>query len=293
MVVWVVNDRLTAIPGTRTMWHELLDLVPGSVFVAVDYGNPRLPMSQPDLVIRPASYFGPLPVTCPQVVFFQEIHEPRTATRSVAVAAASNANLIVWNSSYTKSHYPELAHKESLVVPIGTDAAKFQLGKDHGAAVLWVGAPSYIKGWPLFLELASRMDAQFCVVSKQPVHEAWEKFVVHTSVRQETLAALMGRCRLALCTSEVETQHLAGIEAGLCGVPIVTRRLGAYADLQDGPWGSIVERPYDVDEWLAKIDKAPPPGPQVRQHWLDAGYDLETWKRKWTEIVGRFVNVVA
>ena len=64
---WLINNQLTAIPGTRTFWHDLLDWYPGLEDKCDGYTDfgvlaekiESIPHT-PDYIIRNGSYFRKL-----------------------------------------------------------------------------------------------------------------------------------------------------------------------------------------------------------------------------------------
>jgi glycosyltransferase involved in cell wall biosynthesis len=174
------------------------------------------------------------------------------------------------------------------VIPIGVDSELFRLptkARDENT-ICWIGAPYHIKGWDTFLSIVADMpDTPFVVVTKVKIVRPSQNVVVYELVEHKDLPAIMGFCTKLLCTSRLETQHLAGIEAGLCGVPVVSSRVGIYADLADGAWGRCLSVDAGVDEWVDALQQPMECGSVVRQFWLDAGLSESKCVEKWSSAI--------
>ena len=71
----LVNDCLTTIPGTRTFWHDLQDwfymkFIGGPYEHLAGIASPDLDAT---LIIRNATYFGPISTKVPQISLLQDI----------------------------------------------------------------------------------------------------------------------------------------------------------------------------------------------------------------------------
>lgn len=290
MTGWLVNDRLTAIPGTRTFWHHLLDSVQGledkttapfSVLTSVIEAECRL--GEPDYIIRNAAYFRWLNVTCPVVSFVQDVL--LEFQRDVLLEACAASRMIVFNSEYTRAQYPELATANYKIIPIGTDETIFKPCEPDAdipeGAVLWVGSGHQIKGFDLACELARKSDRPWVFVMKDDAPVNVDGAVVLRSIPQSRLASVASACVVGVCTSKVETQHLAGIEMGMCGLPLVTTNVGAYYDREPGNWGMVSQGKWLSEvECLSKMDYAHP-----ASYWRDAGFGLSKCMAEWQEVV--------
>ncbi|MHC4094400.1 MAG: glycosyltransferase [Planctomycetota bacterium] len=107
------------------------------------------------------------------------------------------------------------------------------LGLPDGC-ICWVGASqgaaAQIKGYDIFLQIARlNPDLYFVAVFKDAIPEYCPPNVrMYERVDQDMLSRIYGACRVGLCTSRQETQHLAGIEMGACGLPLVVPEVGCY-----------------------------------------------------------------
>jgi hypothetical protein len=85
----LVNDVLTCIPGTRTFWSDLVEWF-DMEFWGGDYAHldekvtTRATLAEPSLIIRNASYFGPLEASnhIPTISLLQDIPRSRSCRTS-------------------------------------------------------------------------------------------------------------------------------------------------------------------------------------------------------------------
>jgi len=270
VTTWLVNDFLTCIPGTRTFWHDLMDefglvdktgtrfdqLAP-AIEGAIDAGG------TPDLIIRNASYFRPIHRTVRTICFAQDM----SARRDVMLAS----DLVVFNSAYTKSRFPGV---EGVVIPIGVDFDCFHPQGDAGSPgrIMFVGAVNnHPKGFDRMHALIDATDYEYLLVLKDGNFPESKRVKVVKRAPQAEMARLYADAALLVCTSREETLHLAGVEAGACGVPVVAPSVGIYWDLLDGPWGLKCE----------EEDFAPPVRRAMRtRELLHPFTPREFWKAK-------------
>lgn len=202
------------------------------------------------LIIRNCSYFGPLEhsKTVPIISLLQDIFLDGPQ-REMQMTVMHSSRAVVFNSGYTKSKYnfsDELLNIARLpVIPLPVDFSLFEPGNPMGlqqalslpdGAVCWIGAcegaTGRIKGWDIFLQ-AVRLnpDIPFVAVFKDKLPDyAPANLRMYVRVTHEDLMKIIGACRVGLCTSRSESQHLAGIEMGACGLPMVAPRVGVYYD---------------------------------------------------------------
>lgn len=91
---------------------------------------------------------------------------------------------------------------------------------------------------------------------------------------------------MLVCTSRVETLHLAGVEAAACNLPLVTSNVGVYYNLENGLWGrntkSLNPKVFidEINYVKQNITDFSP-----RNEFLKMGLDTETCKNKWLELI--------
>ncbi len=287
MTGWLVNDKLTAIPGTTTFWHHLLASIPGlldrttGTFEGLaNKTEAHAEIDRPDYIIRNAAYFRSLEVDCPVISFVQDIMHGKA--RDVLADACNNSDLVAFNSEYTLAAYPEL--HANAVIPIGTDDAVFSPKEPDGSipchAVLWIGSSHNIKGFDLACHLAENSPRPWIFVMKDDAEVPCGSKVFH-KISQEQIAMLASSCAVGACTSREETQHLAGIEMGMCGLPLVTTDVGVYHGRETGDWGTRVQRDWHSDiEAAASLDRE-----AVRKYWIEEGFGLDACMSAWRGLV--------
>jgi len=289
MTGWLVNDKLTCIPGTRTFWHHLLDGVPGLVDKTIGtyeglagHVESEAVTAEPDYIIRNAAYFRWINVGCPVISFVQDIVEGALRDQLIEACAASRS--VVFNSEYTKMMYPELHATDCRVIPIGTDETIFRprISDPYipDDAVLWVGSGHRVKGFDLACRLASESERPWVFVMKDDTQVEVGALVLRR-ISQEQLARVASACSVGVCTSTRETQHLAGIEMGMCGLPLVTTEVGAYYSRPIGPWGQVSNGHWhDEIEMASKLNRA-----HAALYWRKAGFGLPECIDKWRDAI--------
>lgn len=273
----LVNDCLTAIQGTRTFWHDLQEWF-DMEFVGVDadqnYSHLAVKADavagiidqledgeviETQLIIRNASWFGPLKASerIPTISLLQDIFE-EGPQREMQEAVMETSKIVAFNSEFTKERYlrtkrPFVA--KSPIVPLPVDFTLFEPGNAMGlqqalslpdGCICWIGASQgaagQVKGHDIFLSIVRQNpDLHFVAVFKDAAPEYGPPNMrTFTRLPHEELVKVIGACRVGLCTSRVESQHLAGIEMGACGLPLVAPAVGAYWKREDMP-GVVVD----------------------------------------------------
>lgn len=291
---FLVNDWMSRIEGTITLWGKLLDWFPDlrwmgdcdyselPYYVFTEYAN-RYP--KPEYIIRNATYFPPLDIPVPTIVLLQDIMPPGSAQRANQIDVCRDAALVVYNSEYTRSRYPELEGCPFRVIPLPVDFEVFKPMPEviKRFDVCWIGAASSVKGWDILVDLIRRSDLFFRLVMKDRGEIRSSRVEVVRKVTHGDLPRLINECRIGICTSREETQHLAGIEMGGCGLPLAVTDVGAYWNRPPGKWridfGGLtreVLRGRDAD---MRKD-----APAIADYWASE-FNEEGCKAAWEEAV--------
>lgn len=306
----LVNDMLSALPDHRTFWHLLKDWF-DCEFVGGDYDT--LPTQakeaasyfdlglsewiQASVLIRNASYFGPIETPVPQIALLQDIM-PDGPQRAMQQAVIATCKAVVFNSAFTKSQYGEMGQ----VIPLPVDFETFRPGNAMGlqqalglpaGCTVWVGASQgaagQVKGWDIF-QMIVRLnpDLSFVAVFKDAIPDIIPPNLrAYARVTHEELARIIGASAVGLCTSRIESQHLAGIEMGACGLPLVVPPVGTYWQRENMP--GIIESDLNVPAYSAAIRK-------MREQTFDRDLVRDSWRREfhpevvrlqWTDLVAR------
>ena len=323
----LVNDALTQIPGTRTLWNELQDW-----FDMEFIGHPFNELSskvdlsilamafKPSLIIRNATWFNTLASsqTIPTISLLQDIMEDGPL-REMQEAVIKSSKMTVFNSEFTSSKYEDVtlikAHHHAstgcaltahahTIIPLPVDFSIFEPGNPMGlqqalslpdGCVCWIGSQHPVKGWDIFLSVARHNpDIPFVAVFKDALPEYLPPNVrAFVRLPQDELVKVIGACRVGLCTSRIESQHLAGIEMGACGLPMVAPPVGTYYERKDMP-GEVIDEPTPSNysetlrAWLF-----PPPGnhllrpPEpstIREYWKRE-FDRSIIRATWTKLI--------
>jgi hypothetical protein len=303
---------LSALPGHRTFWNDLKEWF-DMEFVGGEYGHlaeiaERASWVEADakevpLLIRNASWFQPIRsiVPLPTISLLQDIFEEGPA-REMQEAVIRSSHATVFNSMFTADKYSKFYGDSALralshVFPLPVDFSVFAPGNAMGlqqalslpdGCICWIGASQgaagQVKGWDILLQIARlNPDLSFVAVFK----DAAPPYVppnMRTYVRlsQEELAKVIGACRVGMCTSRMESQHLAGIEMGACGLPMVAPEVGIYWK-RNFPGVPI----SDEGSYSAAIRGTLPryfPPDVVREYWRKE-FDREIIREKWTALI--------
>ena len=316
--IWLVNDAPSQIDGSRTLWHDLLEWLEPAQFIGhesyaglkarveLEY---RTASEKPALIIRNASYFPVLDLDVPQIALVQDLLSG--PARDMQVEVCRRATMVVYNSAFTRDALAdaELPSTSSRVCPLPVDFDLFQpeggfLGdykKEREAArrlydiapdsVCWVGTASVgggVKGWDILLEMTRQAeDIDFVVVTKDCEVPSSGNIRGFYRLGQKALADVYRACRVGLCISRTETQHLAGLEMGATGLPLVVSPVGVYAGREPGNWGHVVKN-LVAEEFviaLRQVRDKPPPPALVRDYWAREGFDRPACKARWQSVV--------
>jgi glycosyltransferase involved in cell wall biosynthesis len=282
---WLVNDCLTCIPGTKTFWHDLLEWFPDLTFIGGPYVGladkvERIP-EEPDYIIRNASYFRPLNVKCPVISLLQD-YASGSFLREWQLAVAAKST-VVFNSPYIASRYPEI---DGRVIPLGTDFDFFrplpEIREDVlSDSILWVGSgTNHPKGYDRLLEVIKSTQYNFCLVMKDGTQFNHPRVRVFNRVGHVQLREIINSCRMLLCTSTVETLHLAGVEAMACNLPVVAPNVGIYHGWDDGSWGAKLKGHQSIRSVMRNLDSFTP-----REYALSKGLDKRSCRKAWDSVV--------
>lgn len=293
---WLVNDRLTCIPGTRTFWHDLLDWVPNLEDKCNEYTPFNLLADKiemearynpPDYIIRNATYFRPLNLNIKTISLLQDItNKPN---------AANSSDIVVFNSPYTYSKFKNSIKTKSVIIPLGTNFNLFNKTIDYSDelgilpnSILFIGESTINpKGFDILLDIIEHTNYNFCLVMKDNYSSNNKRVKVFNKISHDILVKVINSCKLLLCTSREETLHLSGIEAAACNIPLVTSNVGLYFSLTNGSWGrkvlsfNYIDYIKEIKYVLDNLNEFSP-----REEFLSMGLDLNTCKQKWLNLIG-------
>lgn len=293
---WLVNDCLTCIPGTKTLWHDLLDWMPNLVDKTNGYTDYRYLADTiesqavtdcPDYIVRNASYFRKLNFDSFTISLMQD---PFNASQ---LDVLNSSDVVVFNSEYMRqSCIGQITPKKEVVIPLGVDFDFFRPLKSFRKelniperAVLFIGADNKWKGFDKVRWLIDNTNLNFCLVMKDGVSINNDRCVTFNSVDHDTLLKIINSCSVCLCTSTMETQHLSSIEAGACGLPIVTTNVGIHYNKDGGRWGEKIADDASENDILEIILKALNSKYDTRSCFIEFGYGKDSCQESWRSLV--------
>ena len=139
----LVNDVLTCIPGTRTFWSDLQDWFDmnflGGPYEQLAVLSEIALKSPTSVVIRNASYFGPIKTDVPQIALLQDVFADGPA-RQMQQEVLDSCLVVVANSTFTASHYQVKRAVDSRwmgpskinIIPLPVDFSLFEPGNAMG-----------------------------------------------------------------------------------------------------------------------------------------------------------------
>lgn len=301
---WLINDCLTCISGTKTFWHDLLDWLPNlqdktDGFTQASKIVKKIEElvnieSNPDYIIRNASYFNHINIKTYVISLLQDIIK-----NSMQYKVLDKSNIIVVPSLYMYEQYKGKYQSKLRLIPLGIDFDLFKplqnrklLEKELGIlpnSILFVGSSkNYPKGFNIVLDLIKNTNYNFCLVMKDDYKIIHNRVKVFNKVSHKDLLKIYNACSLLICTSKVETQHLAGLEAAACNLPIIATDVGIYYSRESGIWGEKVNN-YDFISKIKKVFNnlnyySP------REYFLKRDYDTQSCKKKWLNLVSMFLK---
>lgn len=296
---WLVNDCLTCIPGTKTFWHDLLEWVPGLIDktnghtgfnILADRIEKEAAQGAPDYIVRNATFFRRMSLPCKQISLLQDCYAERGQQKDVC----NNSDVTVFNSNYTYEQYKnDVTECKIEVIPLGVDFDLFRKTEDKHPdvlpnSILFVGSSdNYPKGFDVLRRLIDETNYNFCLVMKDSFSMSHPRVRIFNRIDHDTLVKIYNSCEMLVCTSVVETLHLVSIEAGACGLPIITTNVGALYNMESDSWGLKVNNNNYAEciEFVMNNKDCFSP----REFFLKHKFDKNSCKERWTSLIEREV----
>jgi glycosyltransferase involved in cell wall biosynthesis len=296
--VWIVNDLLTCIPGTKTFWHLLLD-IDGTIDKT---GNPFSILSDKiekdedacDLIIRNGTFFRWIDRDCKTISFIQDCYDGDETQR----ACIANSDMVVFNSEWTRNKYAPT--KEHRVIPIGVNQDLFRPNGYHSIfdkrrkVGIFVGDYNATKNTRMFESICgSRPDLDFIYVSKS------SNSIKHSNVKnvrggvdERGMVELYNSADFCIMCSPIETLHLTTIEAALCDIPVIGPSTGWLASHYSPKVGELIQDCNDIGQYLEAIDRLlKTPSYEPRDYMLnDTPYTWSACKKDWEEVINEVLS---
>jgi glycosyltransferase involved in cell wall biosynthesis len=309
---WLVNDYLTCIPNTRTLWHDILDFLPsckdktgwGFDILADEIEKLARKEGEPDYIIRNSCYFRRLALKSKTFSFVQDPH--RDAQQ---LDVCNNSDVTVICSEWIRDYFGGLLTGRVEIIPTGVDFNYFDRNKPYGDfshyceyidierlgilpdSILFIGANQPNKGFPALMDLIMETNYNFTCIFKDNTRINHPRVRCFNKISTDQVFEIMCGCAVFLCLSLTEPQHVSGVEAGACGLPIVANNVGWYYEREHVPFGGmtqtewgIVVHDYDYKQALDRIfaDRSLY---NPRKFLKERGYDYPEYKHKWQSIV--------
>jgi len=301
---WLVNDCLTCIPGSRTLWHDLIDWFPGLEDKTNGYTDYSILASnienlynnsekKPDYIIRNGSYFQKMNIDIPTIALIQD-----TQYNDMQTEVINSATCVVFSSHQTYKIYKDRINPKNIRVIEWASDFKFwkPIIERHSEvlpnSIIFIGDSSYEKkGFHRVLNLIEKMeDFNFCLVMKDDTtlsiipEKSRNRVKIFNKVNSETVRLLINSSVCGICTSGMEEGHWAGVEMGACNIPMVSRPMGRYLDNIDGIgiWGELADD-EDFSETIRHvvINKSS----YSPREYYSKEYTHERFKEKWTALL--------
>lgn len=315
---WLVNDYISCIPNTRTLWTDLLDFLPDltdctgyGYDILADKTEELAKQGLPDYIIRNSSYFRRLNINRPTISFVQDPH------RDAQQIDVCNHSTTVICSEWIRDLFGGLLTGRVEIIPTGVDFDFFKsrhheyIGAEyagkmadyyadmHGlldCSILFLGANQYNKGFDHLLKLITETDYNFTCIFKDDTKINHPRVKCFNRIPSQTVYEIMCGCLVFLCLSRTEPQHVSGVEAGAVGLPIVANNVGWYYDRNYDKTGGMTETQWGVvvhnDDYKAGIDLV------MKEPWKydsttflkENGYDRPEYKQKWVDLVNELTH---
>jgi len=307
---WLVNDCLTCIPGTETLWHNLLNAIPGledktdgytdySILankIESDYASANV---KPKYIIRNGSYFRKLNINVPTFCLIQD-----TMNNPMQTDVINSCDAVVFPSKFTYNAYKDRINPKSVkIIQNGADFNFFKpLNERHPDvlpnSVIFIGDSSIEKkGFHRVLDIIHNMpDLNFCLVMKDdttlakiPVADR-HRVRIFNKVSARVVRILINSSICGICTSGNEEEHISGIEIGACNIPMVSRPLSRYLDDKDDiAWGVISWNDSEFPEKIRYVLQNPHLF-SPRDYYIGK-YSTEISMQKWGQLVSDLQSI--
>jgi len=290
---WLINDYLTCIPNTKTIWHDFLEWFP-ELEDKTGWPFPSIPKYiesleyRPDYIIRNATFFRALNLNVPTISLMQDIYSG--TKRDTQIDVCSKSSHVVFNTQYMYEEYKNEINAPYSIIPLGSDSDLFKplnYEKEEDT-IIFVGSTHEVKGFDLLTKIINRTSYKYILVLKDNVEVSFnnKNVSIYRNIDQQTLNELLNLSDVMLCTSRQETLHLSGVEAMLAGVPVVAPEIGVYAGLkEDDRWGIMVDT-REESEYIRCIDNLlTNKKHDTRQCALDNKLTKKDSKNSWKNLV--------
>lgn len=268
---WLVNDYMTCVPNTRTIWHDLIDWLPGLQDKCNNGHLLDLPThldklikeeSEPDYIIRNASYWPHYPFTKSKIFSILQDFRSEPQLKQMQIDVCNNSERVIAVSNFVKENFQDKIDNDIDVLPIGTNFDFFKPLEVKNEfdilpnSILWIGDyNNHPKGFDILKNIIKHTEYNFCIVLKSNYKIEHKRVRCFNRIPHSQLVKVMNNCSVVLCTSKEETLHLSSIEAAACNLPVVTSNIGVHYNIESGLWGENVKS-FEYNDYIKAIDKS-------------------------------------
>lgn len=278
----LINDFKTRIPGTRTFWHFLEDILDAH-FISFKkwFWRKHLTNFNPDVIIQNA-FWGDLKISKKPIIMlvqdnYHALMKHGFLDQAVCIehiqqikSAINVSEFVVVNVNSLLGLY-DISPKKACWIPMGVDSSVFypspteraQTRKELGITGhcnMFVGDETLIHGWDqVKLKIEEDNDVEWILVSKnKPFSLIGKNIRKFCNIDHDMLRKLYNASDLFFARGSI---GLPAIEAMLCGTKVdITHDIGYFED------------------WY-------PENKDPRSEAISAGFDLKDTINKWKEIV--------
>lgn len=296
---WLVNDCLTCIPNTKTIWHDLLEAIPNlkskcDTYIPYHQLADKIEFEyefithKPHYILRNATFFRKINLPCKTISFLQDCYSGNTTQ----IEVCNNSDITIFNSNFTYNFYKNLINCKTKIIPIGVDfnffkplTNKNELKKELNIldnSILYVGSTDINpKGFNIIEDLIKQTNYNFCLVMKDDYKSNNPRVRVFNKIDHNTLLKVYNACDMIICPSIIETQHLSSIEAGACNLPIIITDVGIFNGINSGEWGEKAVN----NNFIECIEKVKMPLYSPREALLKMKLDKQSCKEEWLKVI--------
>jgi glycosyltransferase involved in cell wall biosynthesis len=247
--VILINDILTGCMGEKVLWNYLLEGVPNIYGIELNKTkniNKFIEdnFSKNAIILQNATFIPKIDNTRTTVAFLQDNLRNFKVIKDSGVIqqqTLKSSDYIVFNSKEISNSYKEFTGP---IIPIGIDSDLFGIkdkqqlrakyGKPNKKTGIFVGNFSPVKGWENVSSIINKYNGiNFILVSKDIESYNKTNTFCYNRVDQTTLSELLNCADFFILGSPVETQCLAALEAGFCGLPVIMKKTGIFMDWDD------------------------------------------------------------
>jgi glycosyltransferase involved in cell wall biosynthesis len=304
--VCIVNDFLGGWLGERTFWNYMLEGIPeiqgfdhktlGCHLsqISTEAGKRVSTMPPDSIVIQNATFLDKVSDANFTIAFLQDNLRSMGRRDVIQESVLRSSQMIVANSHETARSYSEF---NPVVISIGIDSSVFY-SKDNEEELrekycvptdrlvgIFVGDFTEVKGWNEIKRIVdSNPEIFFILVSKRAEGYEVSNTKCFNKVSQNILAELYNCSDFFILGSPIETQCLAALEAGFCGLPIIMKRTGIFMDFTDDQRNQVGVFNNDLSlafqEFLRDTNRFSP-----RETLLSLDFGIDSMISKWKALL--------